>query len=250
MRQVCTVVCRWRPGDRFAVRMLALRDELASRSFDLPDAWWPDQPGVIGGRDHTAGGTWCCSDVASGVTAVVLNRPERGTAVPGAPSRGVLPLLGVRYRDGWAEHLELAGMASFALVVAGPESMAWWWFDGEDLHHQNLAAGTYMFTPRGLSNGPIDQRFLVAPVPSDPGSATLTEQMWSGWLDVVRDSVPSSDPNDLIVRTTTGDGSYETVFGQFIAARPGLLRLDYLDRPARSVTGEWTSRFWNSHRPA
>lgn len=228
------------------MRMLALRDELASRSFDLPDAWWPDQPAVIGGRDRSAGGTWCCSDVAAGVTAVVLNRPERRTAAPGAPSRGLLPLLAIRYREGWAEHIRLTGMASFSLVLAGPESMAWWWFDGEDLGHEKLDAGTYMFTPHGLSNARIDERFVNTPVASDPELTAPTEQVWSSWLDVVRASFPSSDPNDLIVCRPTGDDSYETVFGQFIAGRAGLLRLDYLDHPARSTSGEWTTRFWNS----
>src|SRR4051794_41760183 len=90
---MCTVVCRWLPDE--PVQILAVRDELISRDFDLPDEWWPAQPGVIGGRDQQAGGSWCVSDLASGVTALVLNRIERRT---GAPSRGVLPFAAVSGR--------------------------------------------------------------------------------------------------------------------------------------------------------
>ena len=76
----------------------AIRDELMSRDFDEPGAWWPHQPGVVGGRDRQAGGSWCVSDVTSGVTALVLNRTERRT---GSPSRGVLPLLATAFGSSW-----------------------------------------------------------------------------------------------------------------------------------------------------
>ena len=72
---MCTVVTRWAADE--PLRILAVRDELVSRDFDDPDAWWPEQPGVIGGRDRQAGGSWCVTDVATGVTALVLNRIER-----------------------------------------------------------------------------------------------------------------------------------------------------------------------------
>src|SRR4051794_23384173 len=82
---VCTVVVRWAPQQ--PVQVLALRDELVGRDFDDPAAWWPDQPSVVGGRDRVAGGSWCVTDVDSGVTALVLNRPQRRLAAPGASSR-------------------------------------------------------------------------------------------------------------------------------------------------------------------
>src|SRR3954469_22453402 len=108
---MCTVVCRHDPGQASPVQVLALRDELASRAFDLPGAWWPDQPTVIGGRDRLAGGSWCVTDVAAGVTAVVLNSPLRRTAEAGAASRGVLPLLAVAHGQQWAQHVDVAPMA-------------------------------------------------------------------------------------------------------------------------------------------
>jgi hypothetical protein len=246
---MCTVVCHWSPGS--TVRLLALRDELAGRAFDLPGAWWAGQPQVIGGRDRLGGGTWCASDVRAGVTAVVLNRPELRRAVAGAPSRGVLPLLAVQWLADWPSKIELAGMASFNLVLVTPEALTWWCYDGESLQQNTLGAGTHMFTPRGLAV-PIDARFADTPPAgadpdggdgrADPDCAGSTGQLWAGWLPVVRQSVPSSDPQQLLVRISVGADSFETVFGQFICGRPGALRLDYLVTPDRG--GSWTIARW------
>jgi uncharacterized protein with NRDE domain len=236
VRRVCTVVCRRAADQAFPVQMLALRDELASRAFDLPGAWWPDQPGVIGGRDRLAGGSWCVSDVNSGVTAVVLNRPERPVATPGAPSRGVLPLLAVSRGDSWSQSVELKGMASFNLVLVTPHSLRWWSFDGESLNEELLPGGTYMFTPGGLVTSGFDERLGKAGAGFHDDLTAPTAEAWPEWLGVVNDAVPDADPASLLVRLPRGDDTFETVFGQLIAAAPGTLRLDYVVTP-------------DSHRP-
>ena len=246
---MCTVVCRWNPNDAIAVQLLALRDELASRSFDGPGEWWSDQPGVIGGRDRKAGGSWCVSDVAAGVTAVVLNSPLKRTADDGAPSRGVLPLLAVRHRGDWAHKLDLTGMASFILVLAMPGSLDCWTFDGEALAHHPLSADTYVFTPVGFTSANEDGRF-----PDFRGGTAIglfdaevtTRDAWPQWLAVVDATPASEDPLGLVVCVPVGEESYETVFGQFIAARPGQLRLDYRNNPARDPSGAWTSEIRTS----
>lgn len=237
---MCTLVCRWQP-DR-ELRLLALRDELASRDFDLPGAWWPDQPTVIGGRDRRGGGTWCAVDVAAGVAAVVLNRPDRRVAEPDAPSRGVLPLLAVRELANWPASIELAGMASFNLVLATPTGLTWWAYDGRSLTSFELGPGTHLFTPRGHSPGPVADRFAAGEPSASDGADT--EAAWSGWLAVLQASRPSSDPQDLYVRIPIGTDVFETVFGQFIASRPGRLRLDHLVRPAGG--GRWTVEHWTA----
>src|SRR3954469_11776022 len=140
---MCTVVVRWSAAD--PTQILALRDELTSRDFDDPGAWWPEQPDVVGGRDRLAGGTWCASRVTTGVSVLVLNRPQKRVADAGAPSRGVLPLLGVQHGMGWASHVALEGMASFALVVAAPDRLASWVYDGTTLTSEEHAAGTPIF---------------------------------------------------------------------------------------------------------
>jgi uncharacterized protein with NRDE domain len=251
---VCTVVCRFAPGELYPVQLLALRDELATRAFDLPSFWWADQPDVIGGRDRVAGGTWCATSVPTGVTAVVLNRPDKRDADPGAPSRGVLPLLATRHRAEWPDHVSVPGMAGFNLVLAEPDALRWWWFDGATLQHESLGAGTYKFTPRGLADG-MDPRLAAGRAVADEVTHGSTADVWPEWLAVVRSTAPSADPSGFIVRipikdNTGEDNSYETVFGQFIATRPGRLRLDHLTAPASGTDREWTTNHWSIKRLA
>ncbi len=240
---MCTVVCRWQPDAAVPVQVLALRDELRTRAFDLPDAWWPQLPGVVGGRDRSAGGTWCVTDVATSVTGVVLNRPERRVAEPGAPSRGVLPLLVAQHGQRWSEHVDVAPMAGFNLVLVSVDQASWWSFDGTELRSEQLRAGTHMFTPLGLRSE-IDPRLLADAPPADPEADGTVDELWGSWLSVVRTSVPGTGATDLVVQRDIGGDSYETVFGQLIAARPGVLRLDYLARPARNPGGDWVTRVW------
>jgi len=226
--------------------MLALRDELASRAFDLPDAWWHDQPAVIGGRDRRGGGSWCVSDIATAATAVILNRPERPAGEPGAPSRGVLPLLAIRHKDRWPGFVDVTEMAGFNLVLVSPGALRWWSFDGRHLRRQALSGGTHMFTPHGLLPAVLDHRFASRSIRPDPESAAPAGEVWAEWLAVLDAAVPSSDPADLLVRRPVDADSYETVFGQFIAARPGALRLDYVDHPAHGPARPWTTRLWHA----
>ncbi len=221
---MCTVVCRWEPGA--AVHMLALRDEFVGREFDDPDHWWPDQPDVVGGRDRVAGGTWCACDVRAGVIAVVLNRPDRLQAAPGAASRGVLPLLAVEHGSAWVDRLELAPMASFNLMLATPLALDWWTFDGEHLEHTTLPAGVHMAKPRGLAAQPL--------------SAELGDPL--RWPDALRASRPAADPSGLLVHIERGDRVYATVFGQLITSAPGELEIAYSRTPQDPATfdrAEW-----------
>jgi hypothetical protein len=73
-------------------------------------------------------------------------------------------------------------------------------------------------------------------------------RVWTDWLAVINGVRASDDPSGLIVRKQIGEDSYETVFGQFIAARPGLLRLDYLNNPANGTDRPWSTRLWESER--
>ncbi len=241
---MCTVVCRWSADSEFPVQMLALRDELISRAFDLPAAWWPDQPDVVGGRDRQAGGSWCVCDVRTGVTGVVLNRPERREAAPGAPSRGVLPLLAVRRGQQWPQFLDVTGMAAFNLVLAQPSGLRWWSFDGERLDDKELSPGTYMFTPGGLLRSGLDPRFGPQGTAFTGELGAPIRQAWPDWLAVVENSEPSEDPVQLLVRKPIDDDTFATVFGQFIASRPGTLRLDHQLDPA--AHGEWTTQTLHS----
>jgi hypothetical protein len=220
---VCTVVVRWSPGA--LVEILALRDELVGREFDDPAAWWPAQPTVIGGRDRVAGGSWCVTDTATGVTALVLNRPQKRE---GAPSRGALPLLAAAHGVDWPSYIDVVGMASFALVLAAPDALMLWVFDGAHLTSEELPAGTHMVTSGGEEDGKAD-RYLA-----DFAAAPVEE-----WAGLVGRHEPEDDPAALVVRHPFEGGIYATVFGQVITAKPGRMELSWSRTP-------WVSDSWQS----
>jgi hypothetical protein len=221
---VCTVVVRWSPGQ--PVQVLALRDELTSRPFDDPARWWPEFPDAVGGRDRVAGGTWCATDVRSGATALVLNRPQGQAAEPGASSRGVLPLLAATYGAGWRARVRTEGMAAFLLVLATPERLVTWDVDGAAVQETHHAPGTVMVT----SGGPEDrkaERHLAAFRAADP----------DGWPALLRTGPPADDPGALVVRHERDGQVFATVFGELVEAAPGLLRLSHSREP-------WTGHPW------
>lgn len=227
MTAVCTVVVRWTGSA--PTQVLALRDERTDREFDDPGRWWADQPGVVGGRDRTAGGTWCAVGVGAGVAALVLNRPDKRVADAGAPSRGVLPLLAVEHGADWVDHVDVAGMASFLLVLVTPEGLTSWTFDGEHLAREELSAGTSMFTSGFEESGKVE-RYLPSFEASGP----------DGWLDVVHRERPADDPAALLVRHPGRDPEgrpfvFATVFGQLFTLEPGRLDLQYSRHPETDV---------------
>jgi uncharacterized protein with NRDE domain len=222
---VCTVVTRWSPGE--PLRILAIRDELASRPFDQPGEWWPASPGVIGGRDQRAGGSWCVTDVEAGVTALVLNRRERQT---GTPSRGVLPLAAVAGGDEWADRIAYRDMASFNLVLAGPEGVHAWTWDTHRLVATQLDEGTHVFTSSGVDT---DDAKTTAFAPR-----FATEE----WLDVVGSCEPADEIGALVVRHPVDDDVYATVFGQLITTKPGELTVASTRTPWLRDT--WTEQRW------
>ena len=210
------------------MRLLALRDELVGRDFDDPGAWWPEQPAAVGGRDRVAGGTWCASDVASGVTALVLNRPQRRLALPGAASRGTLPLLALQGRT--PDRLDLSLMASFAVVLVGPEGLRLWEFDGSELTSRALGEGTWMVTSGGAEDA-REAQHLASFRASGPDA-------WPGALEP-----PADDPAALVVRHELDDKVFATVFGQAIRQVPGSLEVSWSRMPWQR--DGWDSRRWS-----
>lgn len=221
---MCTVVARW--SGESPTQILALRDELTSRAFDDPGRWWPQLPQVLGGRDRTAGGTWCASNLDSGGTALVLNRPRKRLADPGAPSRGLLPLLAVEHELDWTSHVTLDGMASFALVLVLPGGLFSWVFDGAKLVSEEHWPGTHMFTSGGAEDGKAD-RYLTR----------FAEADLAGWRAVLEQSRPTDDAAALIVRRQRHGRVFATVFGQLIETVPGRLHVEYTRQPWHG--GEW-----------
>jgi uncharacterized protein with NRDE domain len=86
---MCSIILRI-TGEKILIG--ANRDERIDRAWDPPGNYWPEYPGIVAGRDRTAGGTWLGLN-RHGMMAAVLNR--QGTLGPtaGKRSRGELPLL-------------------------------------------------------------------------------------------------------------------------------------------------------------
>jgi Transport and Golgi organisation 2 len=239
---MCTVVCSWAPGGGTPHRLLALRDELTTREFDEPGPWWPAQSSAIGGRDRSGGGTWCASDVRTGVTAVVLNNAQSPSVTPGAPSRGRLPLAALQHGADWRTAIDVTPMAGFHLVLIGRDELTSWSWDGDSLQTQSLPAGTHLFTPRGLSHNDDQRAFAAAPLADVVELGAPMAALWRPWKTILEADHPREDPLALLVKLPRGDGSFETVFSQFIVQLPGQLRLDFARHPAGRPA--YRAKYW------
>ena len=130
---MCSIILRIGPDGVF---IGANRDEMVNRPWEMPADYWP---GVIGGRDSLAGGTWMALN-RHGVMAAVLNRTGTLGPAPGKKSRGELPLLALDHATAGAAAAALTGLdagayRSFNLVVADSSEA---------------------FLVRGLETGPAD----------------------------------------------------------------------------------------------
>ncbi|MGB8650239.1 MAG: hypothetical protein WCD35_06220, partial [Mycobacteriales bacterium] len=161
------------------------------------------------------------------------NRPQRRQAAPGAPSRGVLPLLAVQHGQDWPAYVDLVGMASFALLLVAPEVLTLWVFDGESLTSTALPAGTHMVTSGGAEDGKAGRYLDVF------ASASTAAQ----WCRVVTGHTPQDDPAALVVRHEKDGFVYATVFGQVIDCAPGALTLTCSRTPW--VEGTWLEHRWS-----
>lgn len=116
MRFMCSIILQLSDSGVF---IAANRDEMLDRPWDAPAEYWP---GICGGRDQVAGGTWMAIN-RHRVFAALLNR--EGTLGPavGKSSRGKLPLLALAYNNAAEAAKAIAALnvgayRSFNLVIA------------------------------------------------------------------------------------------------------------------------------------
>ena len=89
---MCLIYVAWRRHSRYRLVVAANRDEYHARPA-APAHWWDDAPGLLAGRDLTAGGTWLGVDSAGRFAALTNYQgptPGTGTGPANAPSRGAL----------------------------------------------------------------------------------------------------------------------------------------------------------------
>jgi len=151
---MCLAAFALRAHPRFPLVIAANRDEFFARAA-APMAWWADRPGVLAGRDLSAGGTWF-GLTRGGRLALLTNVREPGRNNPAAPSRGALVLDWLASRDAapaFAQRLA-GGHNGFNLITADLARDEWHWLSNRAAEPRApvaLGAGIH-----ALSNAALD----------------------------------------------------------------------------------------------
>jgi uncharacterized protein with NRDE domain len=209
-KKVCTVILLLRPDNPWPLLLAANRDEMLDRPWVAPAAHWPEYPGIVGGQDRLAGGTWMAVN-AHGVVATVLNRSGSLGTEPGKRSRGELPLLALGH----------SSAAAGAQAIAALDAGAWRRFN------MVIADAKEAFFVRGLGEGhpsikplPEGLSMVTAHDPNDTASPRIARHLpklraapvprppddWAGWLAIMADGSgpPESQMN---IRPQAGFGT-------------------------------------------
>jgi hypothetical protein len=239
---MCTAIVSIEPGA--PVLLAGFRDELVDRAWEPPGRYWPDHPGLIGGLDLLAGGTWLAVAPAAQRAACVLNAPGRMAPAGSRRSRGVLPLQVAE--DGKLGRATLAEFDPFHLLSVEASACALWSWDGDRRTERELTAGLHIVVNSGLDSDLRAARdheqariahFLprlraaTRPVPGPDGTPA---QAWGAWLSLLTgDGLATDDPRALIVRRDLGDGRiWGTTSISLVALWPGgPPRYDFTARP-------------------
>lgn len=195
---MCTLIVR--TGS--PLTLLGVRDEFTDRPWEGLGEHWPEHPGVIGGRDLKAGGTWLAVNPAARRAAALLN--GHGAPAPDTRkvSRGDLALRAASTGEPPAG--DLTCYDPFHLVLADLTGVRLFSWDGERLTATDLPEGTSMVVNSGL----------------DPSSARVTTHLprfrdADDWWRLLEEE-PSERPEALIVRRELPDGR---VFGSLSATQ-------------------------------
>jgi uncharacterized protein with NRDE domain len=234
---MCTLILLNRPDHEWPILVAANRDERADRAWDAPAAWWADYPGVIGGRDRSAGGSWMALG-PHGVMAAALNRPGSLGPAPGKRSRGELPLRAASAESAEAAteamtRLDAGAWRPFNLVIADHRSAFYIEALGEGRPQAvALAPGLSMVT----SHPPNDEshprtrrhlpRFRAAAAPEP------TRGDWRAWEERLADDshegdlaatlkVPLLNGYGTMCASLMGFGAMGQRLWRFCAAPPG-----------------------------
>lgn len=233
---MCTVLIRVAPGEPWPLLLGAMRDEFVDRAWDPPDHHWDGEwAGLIGGRDHTAGGTWLAVDPTRPAVAALLNgfrrdpppaeegpRPTRGTLALDILTRGELPPVLDRYDR-------------FHLLLASADGARLWTWDGEALADRELEPGTHLVVNAGLDayEDPMVPHFepLLAGLPH-PGDGL--EAAWAAWQDLLRgDGLAPDDERALLVRKEIEGRTYGSTSASLVAIGANGLRYEFTAHPAQ-----------------
>jgi len=253
MVPMCTAIVSVDPSSPVPVLLVGVRDEFVARSWDPPARHWPDRPGLVGGRDQRAGGTWLAVDPQAPRAATVLNGRGRMAPESGRLSRGELPLRVAA--DGKPGDLDLPRFDPFHLIGAEPDMVRMWSWDGDELVERSLGPGLHVVVNRGLEGGGpsgddaedahMSQRIehfrprLAAALRPEPRPGA-TVAAWGEWLPLVDgDGLPRTDKRALLPLIDLGDGR---VWGTTSVSLVALARdgAGYEFSPSPGDPGAWT----------
>ena len=241
---MCTAVLSIEPG--LPVLLAGVRDELADRGWDPPDWHWPARPGLVGGLDREAGGTWLALCPAERRVACVLNGIGQPAPAASRRSRGTLPLLAAAGEP--VDRLALRDLDPFRLLTAEPGGAVLQSWDGAELTERKLPPGLHMVVNSGLAGDLASEpavrehefqriahfrtRFEAAPRPV-PRAGQPVAAAWGGWFALVNgDGLDPSDERALIVRRDLGGGRiWGTSSISLVALSADAVRYDFTARP-------------------
>jgi uncharacterized protein with NRDE domain len=203
---MCTAIVGYDPRAPIPVFLAGVRDEMLDRAWVPPARHWPDRPGLVGGRDELAGGTWLAADPSAPRVACVLN--GEGPPAPEARrrSRGELPLL---IAEGGRLDGDLGRYDPFHLIGAEPGGVRLWSWNGERLTARTLEPGVHIVVNSGLAEPGTcggDDRLSARVAHFRPlfEAAARDRASWRRLLD--GDGLDPADARALIVRRELDGG--------------------------------------------
>lgn len=163
---MCVIAFALDASPHWRLVLAANRDELHDRPTDAL-RWWPDVPGVCGGRDRLAGGTWMALS-RGGRFAALTNVRDGQLAVPAdARSRGGLvadyvcaaSAAASCQTDATTDAAAYAGRvaararqyAGFNLLLGDLSLATSWWYVGSTATAHHVEPGVH-----GVSNGTLN----------------------------------------------------------------------------------------------
>ncbi|TDD45700.1 hypothetical protein E1286_23275 [Nonomuraea terrae] len=212
---MCTLIVRTgRP-----LTFLGVRDEFTDRPWEGPGEHWPEYPGVIGGRDLKAGGTWLAVNPAARRAAALLNGHGTPANETTKVSRGDLALRAAY--TGEMPDTDLTHYDPFHLVVGDLARVRLFSWDGERLAVSELPEGTSMVVNSGLDP---DSERVVAYLPRFREAAE--------WGELIKER-PSSDRAALIIRHELPDGRvFASLSAMEVAITPEGVTYEFADLTA------------------
>jgi hypothetical protein len=257
---MCTVLVRLDPDGTWPVLVAFVRDEDRDRPTSPPDAWWPEHPSFVGGRDEVAGGTWLAVDAGTPpAIALLTDQFDPAATLPDpalSPTRGTLPLLALERGVHFDLEDDVPGdvhaYQPFHLVSVTPDTAGWnverWGWDGTALDHEELGAGDHVVASRALTlPGERERRARILAAMSrlgevDPDPARPVDTAWGDWLELLDGrGVAPDDLDQLTVCSVRQRPGFGTVGASLVGiAADGRVRYD-VNRTASVSPDAWTS---------